>query len=215
MARFVASERMLSPEYPIATERLRLRPFGPGDLDALVAIHGDPEVVRYLYDDVRDRDALREVVEKKAHRNELRKAGDALNLAAVLAATGELVGDVVLFWHSEEHRSGEVGYIFNRAFAGRGYATEAARALLRLGFEELGLHRITGRLDARNTASARVLERLGMRREAHLVENERVKGEWADEVVYAMLDREWAAAQAATPASRADVAAGSASKRSA
>jgi RimJ/RimL family protein N-acetyltransferase len=63
--------------------------------------------------------------------------------------------------------------------------------MLALGFEGLGLHRIAGRLDGRNVASARVLERLGMRREAHLVENERVKGEWTDEVVYALLAREW------------------------
>jgi RimJ/RimL family protein N-acetyltransferase len=160
---------VLRPAFPIATERLDLRPFEPGDLDALVAIHGDPEVVRYLYFDVRDRDELRGVLGEKAQRTALEKEGDGLNLAAVLRATGELVGDVVLFWRSEEHRQGEVGYIMHPAHGGRGYATEAARALLRIGFEELGLHRICGRLDARNTASARVLERLGMRREAHLV----------------------------------------------
>jgi RimJ/RimL family protein N-acetyltransferase len=67
--------------------------------------------------------------------------------------------------------------------------------LLRLGFTDYGLHRIIGRLDARNTASARVLERLGMRREAHFVENEIVKGEWTDEVVYAMLEDEWRSQQ--------------------
>jgi RimJ/RimL family protein N-acetyltransferase len=201
---------MYAPTYPIATERLLLRPFEPGDLDAMVAIHGDPAVVRFLYLDVRDRDALRPVLEEKAQRTVLAKEGDSLNLAAVLAATGELVGDVVLFWRSEAHRLGEVGYIFNPAHAGRGYATEAARAMLRVGFDGLGLHRIIGRLDARNTASARVLERLGMRLEARLVENELVKGEWADELSYAMLDREWAAT-----VSRSEATAGSASNRSA
>jgi RimJ/RimL family protein N-acetyltransferase len=65
--------------------------------------------------------------------------------------------------------------------------------MLRLGFEELGLHRIMGRIDARNEPSARVLERLGMRREAHMLENEFVKGEWTDEVVYALLEHEWRA----------------------
>ncbi len=63
--------------------------------------------------------------------------------------------------------------------------------MLRLGFEELGLHRIIGRCDARNIASGRLMERLEMRREAHLIESEFVKGEWADELVYAILDREW------------------------
>jgi RimJ/RimL family protein N-acetyltransferase len=184
---------MLRPDYPVATERLHLRPFSPEDLDGLVAIHGDPGVVRYLYWGVRDRDELRGVLAEKQQRDVLAKEGDALNLAAVLTDTGELVGDMTLFWRSEEHRQGEVGYIFNPAHAGRGYATEATRAMLRIGFEDLGLHRITGRLDARNAESARVLERLGMRREAHLVENQRFKGDWADELVYAMLDREWRA----------------------
>jgi RimJ/RimL family protein N-acetyltransferase len=201
---------MFSPSYPIATERLLLRPFEPGDLDALVAIHGDPDVVRYVPWDVRDRTALREVLKEKAQRTVLAEEGDGLNLAGVTADGGALVADMSLMWRSDEHRMGEVGYILHPAFTGRGYATEAARALLRLGFEEFGLHRIIGRIDARNTASARVLERLGMRREAHLVENEWWKGEWTDEVVYAMLEREWEAM-----ASRAEAASGSASKRSA
>jgi len=107
--------------------------------------------------------------------------------------TGELVGDVLLTWASAEHRQGEIGYVLHPEHAGRGYVTEAAREMLRLGFDGLGLHRIVGRLDARNAASARVLERLGMRREAHLRENEFVKGEWTDELVYALLAREWRA----------------------
>jgi RimJ/RimL family protein N-acetyltransferase len=76
---------------------------------------------------------------------------------------------------------------------GRGYATEAAAALLELAFDGFGMHRVIGRLEARNTPSARVLEKLGMRREAHFVENELVKGEWQSELVYAVLAAEWAA----------------------
>jgi RimJ/RimL family protein N-acetyltransferase len=204
---------MLRPAYPVATARLLLRPFEPDDLESLVAIHGDPGVVRYLYWEVRDRDELRGVLADKQRRVQLAKEGDVLNLAAVLADTGDLVGDVTLFWHSEQHRQGEVGYIMHPAHGGRGYATEASRALLRIGFEELGLHRITGRIAAPNVASARVLERLGMRREAHFVENEHVKGEWSDEVVYALLDREWRAGQAATPVSRSRAGSSSDSNR--
>jgi RimJ/RimL family protein N-acetyltransferase len=124
------------------------------------------------------------------------EAGQGITLVADLAQTGELVGDCMLFWRSQEHKQGEVGYIFNPAYHGRGLATEAVGALLRLGFEGLGLHRIAGHLDARNTASARVLERAGLRREAHLVENEFVKGEWTDELIYAILRSEWEAGQA-------------------
>ena len=94
---------------------------------------------------------------------------------------------------SREHRQGEIGYILHPDYHGRGLATEAAEVMLRLGFEDLGLHRVIGRLDGRNLASARVLERLGMRREAHFVENEIVKGERTDEIVHAMLEHEWEA----------------------
>jgi RimJ/RimL family protein N-acetyltransferase len=83
--------------------------------------------------------------------------------------------------------------MFDPAHQGRGYATEASRALVAHAFEHYGVHRVYGRLEPRNEASARVLEKLGMRREAHLIENEWVKGEWQSEAVYALLAREWTA----------------------
>ena len=91
---------------------------------------------------------------------------------------------------------GEIGFIVHPDHQGHGYATEAARVLLELAFEHLRLHRVCARLEPRNVASGRVLEKLGMRREAHLVENEFVKNEWQSELVYAMLRREWEAAAA-------------------
>ncbi len=83
--------------------------------------------------------------------------------------------------------------MFNPAYAGKGYATEAAEAIIALGFEGFGFHRIFARLDAKNTGSIGVVERLGMRREAHLIENDRFNSVWGDEYVYAVLSREWAA----------------------
>ena len=141
---------MLVPVLPIATERMILRPFAPGDLDALVAIHGDERVVRYLPWGVRDRAELAGVLEEKARRTRLEREGDGLNLAGVDAETGDLVADLTLMWRSAEHRQGEVGYILHPAHEGHGYATEGARAMLALGFDGLGLHRIYGRIDARN-----------------------------------------------------------------
>jgi RimJ/RimL family protein N-acetyltransferase len=98
---------------------------------------------------------------------------------------------MALHWVSDQHKTGEVGFIFNPAYQGRGYATEAARAVLAWGFDGMGFHRMIGRTEARNVASARVLEKLGMRLEAHLLENEWVKGEWQSELVYAILEHEW------------------------
>jgi RimJ/RimL family protein N-acetyltransferase len=176
---------------PIETSRLRLRPFEAGDLDALFAYQSRDDVTQHLQWSSRSRDEVQEALERKIAATAIRKEGDFLALAAELASTGEIVGDIVLGLVSEEHRTGEIGYIVHPDHHGHGYATEAGRAVLRVAFEDLRLHRVTGRLDARNVASARVLEKLGMRREALQVENELVKGEWQSELVYAILEREW------------------------
>ena len=185
------------PEYPIRTARLLLRPYRPDDVDAVYAYERLPETARYLENEPMSLAEAKALVIRRVGSSTLGGVGEVLNLVIELARTRTLVGDCVLFWHSQEHQQGEVGYVFNPAYQGRGYATEVVGALLRLGFDGLGMHRITGRLDARNVASARVLERAGLRREAHLVENEIVKGEWTDELIYAILRGEWEARQAA------------------
>lgn len=185
------SQHALRPDYPVRTERLLLRPLSPADAAALLAYRGRADVCRYLpFEPMTSADIGGRIAGQWA-RTELTGAGQSLTLGAEVAATGELAGDVVLFWHSEEHGAGELGYVFEPALGGQGYATEAARAVLGLGFEGLGLHRIVARLDERNEASAKMARRLGMRQEARLVSNELFKGEWSTELVFAMLDREW------------------------
>jgi RimJ/RimL family protein N-acetyltransferase len=179
------------PHWPLETERLLLRPFEPGDLSALDEIHSDDNNARWLYNAPRTREEVEELLQRKIAGASISAEGEWLSAAAVLRAGGELVCDVSLLWASEPHRQGEIGFIAHPAHHGHGYATEAARPLLRFAFEALELHRVVGRLEPRNVASARVLEKLGMRREAHLLENEWVKGEWQSELVYAMLAREW------------------------
>ncbi|MGD3110097.1 GNAT family N-acetyltransferase [Streptomyces sp. YGL11-2] len=184
-----------TPDYPLRTERLDLRPVRHDDFAAIHAYQRLPEVCRYLYWGPLDEAGSRASVAAKAARSTLRESGDVLQIAVVLRETGTLVGDLTFVYTSREHRQGGIGYVFHPDHAGRGYATEASRALLKLGFEDLRLHRIQAELDGRNTASAKLLERLGMRREGHLRENEFLDGEWSDEVVYAMLAREWRALQ--------------------
>lgn len=182
---------MPAPSWPLETERLTLRPFEPTDLEALHEIHSDEGVARWLYTEPRTLAETRDVLSRKVEGSALRREGDWLSAAAVLRGTGELVGDLSLNWASEEHRQGELGFLVHPRHQGRGYATEASRPLLAFAFEQMGFHRVVGRLEARNTASARVLEKLGMRLEGHLLENEWVKGEWQSELVYALLEREW------------------------
>jgi RimJ/RimL family protein N-acetyltransferase len=181
------------PTYPLETERLLLRPFTSEDFDALFAMHSRFEVARHLYWEARTEAEVREVLERKVASTAIEAEGDVIALAAVVKGTSEPIGDLILQWLSKEHGQGEVGYIVHPDHQGHGFATEASRVMLRLAFHDLKLHRVVGRVEARNAASARVLEKLGMRKEAHLVENEHVKGEWQSELVYAILDREWLA----------------------
>lgn len=181
----------LEPQYPIETERLRLRPFNRGDADAVFAYRRREDVAHYLFDGPMTHETATEVVGLRAGQFTLAAEGDKIFLAAELRDTHAMIGEVSLIWRDAANRQGEVGYIFNPAYHGNGYATEAARALLQLGFEGLGLHRIYARCAAVNTASWRVMERLGMRREAHFREHIFVKGAWDEEFVYAILADEW------------------------
>ena len=191
-----AENRTLRDRLP-ETERLVLRRFEEDDFDALLAIQSRPDVARWLYWEARSPDEVRESLENKRRSDVLADDDDWISLAVLRKDSGELIGDCTIGLRSRKHRQGEIGFVLHPDHHGRGFATEAARVLLELCFEDLDLHRVIGRLEARNAASARVLERIGMRREAHLVENEFVKGEWQSELVYAILQREWRAARAA------------------
>lgn len=184
---------MLRPAYPLETARLQLRPFSPGDLEELYAFHSLPEVARFLYWEARDLEQVRQVLDAKMGQTALEDEGQVLALGVVLRETGVVVGEVSLQWLSRRHRQGEIGFVFHPGYQGRGLATEAAEVVLGLGFDGLGLHRVIGRCDALNLPSARLMERLGMRQEAHFVHNEIFKGAWGDELVYAMLEDEWRA----------------------
>lgn len=179
------------PSYPLRSPRLGLRPVSERDVEALVAYRSLPEVCRYVPFEPMDAAAVRERL-RGAWGNEVLEAeGDALFLGIELAVTGELIGDVVLMWRSAEHRCGEIGYVLHPAHSGQGFATEAAHRLMHLAFDALGLHRVIARVDADNHGSARLAARLGMRHEAHLVQNEWFKGRWSDELDFAILEHEW------------------------
>lgn len=184
--------RMPVPGHPIETARLTLRPFSPSDFDDLYAYQSRPDVARYLHWDARDQAQVRQALDRQCRETTL-DAGDWLTFAVVWREAGKVVGEVGLKWLSRVHRQGETGFVFNPEYHGRGLATEAAASMLTLGFDNLGWHRIIGSCDARNRPSARLMERIGMRQEAHFAHNEVVKGKWADELVYAILDHEWKA----------------------
>lgn len=180
---------------PIKTERLVLRPFTPRDEEDMLEFESRKDVARYLFNEPRTREDNARELAVRVNRTALRKEKDTLMVAVEL--DGKVIGYVLLTWLSEEHRQGEFGYVFHPDYHGRGYASEAAVEMLRIGFEKMNLHRVIGRCDPRNTGSARLMERLGMRKEAHFVESEIFKGEWGGELHYAMLESEWRASHGA------------------
>jgi RimJ/RimL family protein N-acetyltransferase len=175
---------------PIQTERLTLRPLSvDDDLDDHQRLYANPSTVRWLYDEVKDREGARQHLRQIRASDLPEKDGSWMHLAVDL--NGAYLGFVGAGLNSTAHRQWEVGFVFLPEGQGRGYATEASRATIDIAFDRGNAHRVIGRLEARNSPSARVLERLGMRREGLLVENEWVKGEWQSELVYAVTEQEW------------------------
>lgn len=179
-------------QLPIDTDRLQLRAFAPDDADRYFSYRSLPETVRYLYRDPKTYEQAVESVAKSA-RLEFDKDGDILALAIQPKGAAELAGEVILKLASTAAEQAEIGYSLHPDAVGNGYVTEAATAMLRLGFEHYGFHRIFARIDEDNTASASVARRLGMRQEARLVESDRFNGRWGTELVFAMLASEWQA----------------------
>ena len=174
---------------PLQTDRLILRDFVAGDWRAVHTYAADPEVVRYMEWGPNDEASTRAFIERVLAFQHVHPRRD-FELAITLRAGGELIGGCGFHISDPQNRTGWLGYILARERWGQGYATEAARALLRFGFEHFGLHRIWATCDPRNVASAHVLEKIGMRREGHLRENKLQRWNWRDSYLYAILEHE-------------------------
>lgn len=179
----------------LSTARLILRPHQPDDLDDLVSFHSDPDVVRFLPWPVRDRPATEAALAVKLGQGALTEPGAWLVLAIEERGSGRVIGEVLLKWASAEHRQGELGFVIAPAYQGRGYATEAAREMLRLGFDALDLHRITAVCVDDNHASARTLRRLGFTQEGRFVDELWFKGAWTTRRHFALTEDRWRSAQ--------------------
>jgi ribosomal-protein-alanine N-acetyltransferase len=180
---------MLATPLRLTTERLVLREITATDLRALLAIESRPEQVRYQSFDAHTEDTARAYIAAV-----MADASASPRLVYDLAITrdgGELVGRAGFRRDASDPRLGELWFNVAPELTGQGLATEAARAIVTFAFRELGMHRMWGDCDPRNPASARVMERLGMRREGHHVQNVFLKGEWCDSLIYAVLASEW------------------------
>ncbi len=178
-----------TPALPRRTGRLVLRPFLAGDEQDVLAYRGRPDVVRFMPAGPLTPGAAAAWVAERATATAI-LADDGL-LALAAEHDGSVIGEVLIRAGKLADRQAEIGWAFHPGYHGRGLATEAARELLAMAFADLGMHRAWARLDPRNTASARVCERIGLRLEGHLRQSARLKGEWCDVAIYAMLASEW------------------------
>jgi RimJ/RimL family protein N-acetyltransferase len=180
---------------PIQTERITLRLMTADDVDDVLAYQSLEDVCRYLLFEPRDRAAVVEKIDEISRASTLAADGDYLQLALELPASdgrhARVIGDVFFRLSSVAAAQGEIGWTLNPEFTHQGYASEAARAMLGVAFETIGLHRVIANLAPENAASVALCLRLGMRHEAHFVKDLWVKGAWEDTGIYAMLEEEW------------------------
>ena len=172
-------------------DRVLLRRFRPADVAEFVAYRSRPEVARFQSWDAPYPREEGERFVRQIMKDHPDTAGEWFQFAVALRPAGPLIGDCAAMTHADDPRQCEIGFTIAAEHQGHGYATEAARLLVGYLFGSRAKHRITATCDPRNTASAAVLERLGMRREGHLRESTWAKGEWTDDLLYGLLHHEW------------------------
>lgn len=172
-------------ELPLRTERLTLRRHQPTDAEWLHRIYSRDDVTRHLLHGPLTRKDVDTLVHERLTKTEL--ASGSGSLALVVDADGQPVGDVSLWLTDRIHGIAEIGWVLDPAHGGRGYASEAVAAILDLAFNHYRLHRVIAQMDARNTRSARLAARVGMRLEAHHRRDWWSKNDWTDTLIYAML----------------------------
>lgn len=184
---------------PITTDRLVLRRFQREDVALVSRYHLLPAVQRYLFRPTRYPEDVAAAVEIMRGQVGLQRPGDTLTLAMQRRGDKALLGHVALHWSDATAGQGELLFAIDPAYAGSGFLTEALTAMLNLAFDHFNIHRIFVRCDGRNHHSAKLMQKLGMRLEAHYREHALFQGEWDEELHFAILDREWQASSKVRP----------------
>jgi RimJ/RimL family protein N-acetyltransferase len=186
---------VVEPNRPmLSTPRLVLRDFTPEDWPAIWAYQNKPAYLEYYEWESRTPEAVQAFVQQQV-ANQREHPRQKFQFVVQLKSTGKLIGNCGIRMRSAGACEADIGYEFDPAHWRQGYATEAAALVLAFGFTELRLHRIWASCLADNRRSARVLEKLGMRLEGRLRENQYFKDRWWDSLIYAVLDHEWQARQ--------------------
>lgn len=175
---------------PLESTRLVLRKFTYNDVDTFWKYRANEDVAKFQgwssYTKERAVDFVNEQI--KAESN---IPGKWLQVAIELKDTGVMIGDCAIHTLLDDSTQVEIGFTLDPKYQERGYMTEVVTTLLDYLFYDLKKHRVSAITDVRNISSIKLLERIGMRREGHFIENIWFKGAWGDEYLYAILDKEW------------------------
>lgn len=174
----------------LTTDRLVLRDFVEEDWPAVLAYQRDPRYLRFYSSNEPTPDEARSFVGRFIAQ-QAETPRQKYQLAIILQATQHVIGNVGIRMRMLGAHQADIGYELDPQQWGHGYAGEAAREIVRFGFENLRLHRITAHCLAENVASARVLEKLGMLLEGRMRDSEHFKGRYWDTLHYAILEEAW------------------------
>lgn len=175
----------------LQTERLILRNFVDGDLEAFLSYRNDPDIAKYQGWDIPYSRENGRVFVSFMKGKSTPQQGEWIQFAIALKDTDELIGDLGCYIKEDDARQARIGFTLASKYWRKGYMTEAIPHLLQYLFEDMNVHRIVADCDAENIASYRTLEKLGFRREAHFVESYLAGGIYTSEYHYGLLQREW------------------------
>lgn len=176
----------------LTTVRLLLRDFVESDWEAVLAYQQDPLYLRYYEWTSRTREEVRAFM-KRFLDQQIQVPRIKFQFAVTLKSSGQLIGNCGIRRDSPEAREADMGYELDPKHWRKGYATEAAGAVLDFGFSSMDLQRVTAWCIADNVASARVLEKIGMKLEKRMRHHQYFKGRWWDTLWYAISDEDWQA----------------------
>ncbi len=178
--------------FPIETRRLLIRPYEDKDMEDIFDYSGSSDfwLMRTLPWQP-TREGIKKFWEPRRFLDPTNIL-DQVDLVIELKEKNNVIGNIgILISKVIDNKQGTIGWLLGNKFQGQGFASEAARALLTFGFDTMGLHRISAGTSRDNIRSWVLMERIGMRREAHFKQSEFVNGEWQDEFIYGILAEEW------------------------
>jgi RimJ/RimL family protein N-acetyltransferase len=175
----------------LTTTRLHIRPVKVDDSKAMFKYRSHAETNEFLSLRPKSENDVKEFIKKT--NSQINIEGSWFQFVLIEKNSNSLIGDIGIHFIEDgsDNKQVEIGYTLDKDYRGKGFATEALRVVIDYLFKDLNKHRISASIDPKNSASIKLIERLGFRKEAHFVESLFFHDQWVDDVIYALLSKEW------------------------